>query len=58
VYVFGVWEITYRANTIARKDGSYIEMFLLAALMYWTLTIISSWGQRWLENRMGHAYER
>ncbi len=58
VYVFGVWEITYRANKIARTDGSYIEMFLLAALLYWILTIISSWFQRQLERRMAHAYER
>lgn len=58
VSVFGVWEITYRANRIAKTDSSYLEMFLVAALMYWLMTIISSWGQQWLENQMGHAYER
>lgn len=58
VSVFGVWEITYRANKISRTDSSYLEMFIVAALMYWILTIVSSWGQRWLENRMSHAYER
>lgn len=58
IYFIGVAEILWRTDRIARTDGSYIEMYLLAALLYWTLTIISSWGQRWLENRMAHAYER
>jgi ABC-type amino acid transport system permease subunit len=35
-----------------------MELYLLAALMYWVLTIVSSWGQHWLENRIAHAYER
>lgn len=58
VSVFGVWEITYRANRIAKTDSSYMEMYLVAALLYWIMTIVSSWGQRWLETRMAHAYER
>ncbi len=58
VSIMGVWEITYRANRFARIDIKFMEMFLLAALLYWILTIISTWGQRWLEQRMAHAYER
>jgi ABC-type amino acid transport system permease subunit len=33
-------------------------MFLLAALMYWILTIISSWLESRLEKRLARAYER
>jgi polar amino acid transport system permease protein len=58
VYVMGVWEITYLANRIARLDNKFMEMFLLAALMYWILTIISSWLESFLEKRLSHAYER
>ncbi len=58
VYVMGVWEVTYRANRVARKDSMYIEMFLVAAAIYWILTIISEWMQARLEQRMGHADAR
>ena len=58
VSVMGIWEITYRANRFARVDSKFMEMFLLAALLYWFLTIISSWMEGWLEKRMAHAYER
>jgi polar amino acid transport system permease protein len=58
VSVMGIWEITYRANRLARQQSKFMEMFLLAALMYWILTIISSWLEGRLERRMAHAYER
>jgi polar amino acid transport system permease protein len=58
VSVMGIWEITYRANRFARKDSKFMEMFLLAAALYWILTIISSWLEGRLEKRMAHAYER
>jgi polar amino acid transport system permease protein len=58
VSIMGVWEITYLANKFARKDIRFMEMFLVAAGMYWILTIASSWLQSRLERRMAHAYER
>lgn len=58
VSIMGVWEITYLANRFARHDIKFMEMFLVAAAMYWFLTIVSSWLQNWLERRMAHAYER
>jgi polar amino acid transport system permease protein len=58
VSVMGVWEITYLAGRYARRDSKYIEMYLVAAAAYWILTIISSWFQTRLENRLGRAYER
>jgi ABC-type amino acid transport system permease subunit len=33
-------------------------MLLVAATLYWILTIVSSWLQSRLEKRMAHAYER
>lgn len=58
VYVMGVWEITYRANKFARKDSMYMEMFLLAAAMYWILTIASEWVQGRIEKQMARSDHR
>jgi polar amino acid transport system permease protein len=58
VSIMGVWEITFLASRFARKDVKFMEMFLVAAAMYWFLTIVSSWLQGRLEKRMAHAYER
>jgi polar amino acid transport system permease protein len=58
VSIMGVWEITYLASRFARKDIKFMEMFLVAAAMYWFLTIVSSWLQSRLERRMAQAYER
>lgn len=55
VSVMGVWEITYRANRFARKDSKYMEMFLLAAALYWVLTIVSEWALARLEGRMAQS---
>jgi polar amino acid transport system permease protein len=58
VSLMGVWEITYRANRFARKDSKFMEMLLLAAAMYWVLTIISEWLQARLEQRMAQTAKR
>jgi polar amino acid transport system permease protein len=55
VSVMGIWEITYRANRFARKDSKFMEMFLLAASVYWVLTIISEYFQGRLERRMARS---
>jgi polar amino acid transport system permease protein len=58
VSFMGIWEMTYRANRFARQDSKFMEMFVIAAILYWLLTIVSSWGEGLLEKRMRHAYER
>lgn len=58
VSVMGIWEITYRANRLGRQNIKFTEMFLTAALVYWVLTIVSSWLEGRLERRLTHAYER
>src|SRR5574341_1432814 len=58
VSVFGLWEMTYLARELGKRDSKYLEMFLVAAIMYWVLTMISSWIQQRLERSMAHAYER
>ena len=58
VSIVGIWEITYRASRFARKDSKFMEMFLLAAAIYWVLTIISEWLQGRLEARMAQSEKR
>ncbi len=58
VSFMGIWEITFRANRLARVDSKFMEMFLLAALIYWILTIVSSWLEGRLEKNLARAYER
>jgi polar amino acid transport system permease protein len=58
VSIMGVWEITYLSNKIARKDSKYMEMFLLAAAIYWVLTMISEWLQSRLERYMAQSAKR
>ncbi len=58
VSIMGVWEITYMASRLARKEIKFMEMFLLAAALYWLLTIISAWLEGLLEKRLSQAYER
>ncbi len=58
VSLMGVWEITYRANRFARKDSKFMEMFLLAAAIYWVLTLISEWLQGRLEKYLAQNNKR
>ena len=55
VSIMGVWEVTYRANRVARIDSMYLEMFLVAAAIYWILTLVSEWLQGRLEQRMARS---
>ena len=58
VSIMGVWEVTYRANRVARIDSMYLEMFLVAAGMYWVLTLVSEWLQGRLEKYMARSERR
>jgi polar amino acid transport system permease protein len=58
VSIMGVWEVTFLANQVAKRENEYMGMFLVAASVYLVLTVVSSWLQSRLEQRMAHAYER
>jgi polar amino acid transport system permease protein len=55
VSLMGVWEITYRASRFARRDSKFMEMLLLAAAIYWVLTLISEWLQARLEQLLARS---
>jgi polar amino acid transport system permease protein len=56
VSTIGVLEITGLASRLARRDSKPMEMLLVAAAVYWILTVIASWLQSRLENRVARAY--
>lgn len=58
VSIFGIFEVTFLANQAGNRQSQFMEMFLVAAGIYLVLTIVSSWLQGRLEQRMAHAYER
>ena len=52
VYVVGVQELLYRANAAGRPSGQNFSTILVAAVMYWLLTLVLSFFQARLEKRM------
>lgn len=51
-------EIFKRAQTIGNEDFKPMEAFILAAIVYWGLTIVFSFFQARLERRMSAGYVR
>ena len=52
VYVVGVQELLWRAQAAGRPSGQSFTTLIIAAIMYWCLTLILSYFQARLENRM------
>jgi len=55
VYVLGVQELLWRASTIGRRELASLEALLIAAAIYWVMTIIFSAFQERLERRMARG---
>jgi polar amino acid transport system permease protein len=55
VYVLGVQELLWRASTIGRRELSSLEALLIAAAVYWGMTIIFSYFQERIEKRMARG---
>ena len=52
VSVVGLQELLWRADTVGRSNSQLIQALLIAALVYWALTIFFSTFQARLERRM------
>jgi polar amino acid transport system permease protein len=52
VYLLGVREVLWRADVMGTRFFRSVETLLIAALVYWVLTIVLSFFQEWLERRM------
>ena len=55
VSLIGVQEVLWRAETAGRPTLHTLEAFIIAALVYWGLTIIFSFFQTRLERRMARG---
>ena len=55
VSLIGVQEVLWRAETAGRPSLHTLEAFIIAALVYWVLTIIFSYFQNRLERRMARG---
>ena len=53
VSVMGVWEIMYLARTHGRAEFKYMEMLIIAAMIYWALSSASRLVQARIEKRFG-----
>lgn len=58
VSVMGIWELTFRATKIGRQYFRNLELLVLAAAIYWIMTIIFSALQTRMEAKLARAYER
>jgi polar amino acid transport system permease protein len=55
VSTIAVQELLWRARTVGTQDFRTLQAFLIAALVYWALTIIFSFFQDKLERRMARG---
>jgi len=55
VSVMGVWELTFRATKIGRRYFRSLEMLLVAAAIYWVMTIILQTLQSRLESYLARG---
>jgi len=53
--VIGVQELLWKARTVGSQNFKMLETLLLAALVYWALTIIFSYFQERMEKRMARG---
>ncbi|MCB8888155.1 amino acid ABC transporter permease [Vreelandella malpeensis] len=57
-FTLGVTELMGATQKEAASSFLYLEAFLLAAMIYWIVVEILSWGQRRLEIYLNKAYQR
>jgi polar amino acid transport system permease protein len=55
VSIIGVTELLWRAQSVGNQKFRTLEAILIAALVYWALTIVFSYFQERLERRMARA---
>ena len=49
VSVIGIWELMYLSRNLGSKTFQHLEMLVLAALIYWFMSVILEFAQRKLE---------
>lgn len=49
VSVIGIWELMYLSRNLGSKTFQHLEMLVLAAMIYWLMSIVLEFSQRKLE---------
>jgi glutamate/aspartate transport system permease protein len=52
VYVLSITDFLGAASKVAQRDGRLVEMYLFAAVVYFTISCVASWGVRRLQARI------
>ncbi|MEY9234242.1 ABC-type amino acid transport system permease subunit [Bradyrhizobium japonicum] len=52
VYVLSITDFLGAASKVAQRDGRLVEMYLFAAVVYFTISCIASFGVRRLQARI------
>ena len=52
VYVLSITDFLGAASKVAQRDGRLVEMYLFAALVYFTICSVASFGVRQLQSRI------
>ena len=52
VYVLSIPDFLGAASKVAQRDGRLVEMYLFAALVYFTISCVASFGVRQLQSRI------
>ena len=55
VFAIGIQELTFRASSAGRQTINVMEALLFAALIYWILTLVFSYAQQRLEQRLARS---
>lgn len=58
VSVVGIWELTYLARNLGKKDFKHVELLITAALIYWSLSIVFELIQSRIEKHYGKGDRR
>ena len=52
VYVLSITDFLGAASKVAQRDGRLVEMYLFAAIVYFTISCVASYGVRRLQSRI------
>src|SRR3569833_2124915 len=52
VYVLSITDFLGAASKVAQRDGRLVEMYLFAAIVYFTISCVASFGVRRLQSRI------
>ncbi|MEZ2458707.1 amino acid ABC transporter permease [Salinicoccus roseus] len=56
-FTIGVTELLAQGKLLATATLQFFEAYLAVGIIYWGMTIIYSWVQRWYEARINRPYE-